>query len=231
MSDGQNRVPVYAVDVTSWLRCDAEASPERRYYYHPSRHSDIYGPVRVRAWMELHPKPRRIGERYGCEKDPMVKRTVILVEVSRLPLETRKPKKLWMWWTGAGEPDLDLIWRSYCKRFSLEHAIKFLKLTLGWTTPRVRHPEQADLWTWLILVAYTQLRLARSIVADRRLPWEKPLSQRRLTPSRVLRAFCNLLLDLGTPASAPKPRSRSPGRPKGSRSGPAKRYPAIKKAA
>lgn len=31
--------PVYAVDVTSWPRCDAEASPERGYCYHPSRHS------------------------------------------------------------------------------------------------------------------------------------------------------------------------------------------------
>src|SRR5215207_2529253 len=31
--------PVYAVDVSVWPRCDAEASPERAYYYHPSRHS------------------------------------------------------------------------------------------------------------------------------------------------------------------------------------------------
>ena len=30
---------VFAVDVTTWPRCDAECSPERDYYYHPSRHS------------------------------------------------------------------------------------------------------------------------------------------------------------------------------------------------
>ena len=193
--------------------------------------SEDYGPVRVRAWSNLHPKTRRIGDLYGCERAPVVKGTVILVEVSRLPRETRKPKRLWLWWVGEGEPDLDLIWKSYCRRFSLEHAIKFLKLTLGWTAPRVRHPEQADRWTWLILAAYSQLRLARSIVADRRLPWEKPLPQKRLTPMRVLRAFCGLLPSLGTPASAPKPRGRSPGRPRGSFSGRAKRYPATKKAA
>jgi DDE superfamily endonuclease len=31
--------PVYAVDVSPWPRCDAEASPGRCYLYHPSRHS------------------------------------------------------------------------------------------------------------------------------------------------------------------------------------------------
>jgi hypothetical protein len=30
---------VFAVDVTTWPRCDAECSAERGYYYHPSRHS------------------------------------------------------------------------------------------------------------------------------------------------------------------------------------------------
>src|SRR5215218_10748268 len=30
---------VFAVEVTTWPRCDAECSPERGYYYHPSRHS------------------------------------------------------------------------------------------------------------------------------------------------------------------------------------------------
>ena len=34
-----SQTPVYAVDVSVWPRCDAECSPERGYYYHPSRHS------------------------------------------------------------------------------------------------------------------------------------------------------------------------------------------------
>jgi len=92
----------------------------------------------------------------------------------KLPRETRKPKKLWLWFSGDGEPDLDLLWRAYVRRFDLEHAIRFLKQTLGWTAPRVRHPEQAERWTWLVLAAYAQLRLARGVVADRRLPWERP---------------------------------------------------------
>jgi hypothetical protein len=36
LTDGE---PIYAVDVTTWPRCDAETSPERGFYYHPSRHS------------------------------------------------------------------------------------------------------------------------------------------------------------------------------------------------
>jgi hypothetical protein len=359
--------PIYAVDVSVWPRCDAEASPERGYYYHPSRHSagqpivagwayqivaqlgfdrdswvapvdarrvrprqhtdevaaeqvralvqrlpepealpifvfdagydpvklqralegcparilvrlhsnrvfyaapeeveprpvgrprrhgkrfDLkdpaswpgptrehrcesadYGSVRVRAWSGLHPKTRRIGERYGCKRAPVVRGCVVLVEVGKLPRQTRKPKKLWMWWSGAEEADLDLIWRAYCRRFDLEHAIRFMKQTLGWTMPRVRHPEQADRWSWLVLAAYAQLRLARTIVADARLPWERPQRLQRLTPTRVLRGFATLLAVVGTPAKPPKPCGRSPGRPKGSRSGPAKRHPALKTAA
>jgi hypothetical protein len=35
----REETPVYAVDVSVWDRCDAECSPERGFYYHPSRHS------------------------------------------------------------------------------------------------------------------------------------------------------------------------------------------------
>ncbi len=37
--DGRDASAVYAVDISVWPRCDAEASPERGFYYHPSRHS------------------------------------------------------------------------------------------------------------------------------------------------------------------------------------------------
>ena len=106
--------------------------------------TEDYGQVRVRAWSGLHPKTRRIGERYGCEKAPVVRGTVVLVEVTKLPRQTRKAKALWLWFSGGDEPDLDLLWRAYVRRFDLEHAVRFLKQTLGWTAPRVRHPEQAD---------------------------------------------------------------------------------------
>ena len=48
---------------------------------------------------------------------------------------------------GPGTPDLEVLWRADMRRFDLEHTIRFGKQTLGWTTPRVRHPEQAERWT------------------------------------------------------------------------------------
>jgi hypothetical protein len=158
-----------------------------------------------------------------------VRGTLIRVQVERVPARTRPPKVLWLWWAGRGHPNLDLAWRAYIRRFDIEHTIRFAKQTLGWTTPRPRHPEQADRWTWLVLAAYTQLRLAHEIAADARLPWEQPRPPQRLSPYRVRRAFPRLLAALGSPAATPKPCGRSPGRPKGTSRGPAARYPAIKK--
>ena len=190
-----------------------------------------YGRVRVRAWAGLHPKQQRHPTRGTRRPRPIVRGTLVLVEVSRLPGRTYKPQVLWLWWAGPDSPELDVLWRAYVRRFDLEHTLRFVKQSLGWTTPRVRRPEQADRWTWLIVAAYTQLRLARACVADRRLPWERKLHPAKLTPCRVHRAVSALLCATGTPAAAPKPCGRSPGRPRGSRSGRARRYPALKKTA
>jgi len=194
-----------------------------------------YGSVRVRAWAGMHPKVQNHEGRGTRGPLPIAVGTLVLVEVERLPRgeRRREPRVLWLWWHGpeGTRPDLGLLWRSYVRRFDLEHTFRFLKQTFGWTASRVRHPEQADRWSWLVLAAYTQLRLARERVADLRLPWERRYEPGRLTPTRVHRTVSALLAHLGTPAKAPKPCGRSPGRPKGSLSGRAQRYPAIKRAA
>jgi hypothetical protein len=74
----------------------------------------------------------------------------------------------------------------------LEHTFRFGNQTLGWTRPKLRTPEAADRWTWLIIAAHTQLRLTREAAADLRRPWEKPTEPARLTPARVRRGFRNL---------------------------------------
>jgi hypothetical protein len=212
--------------------CDAERSWWAPTAEHAEDHAQ-YGRVRVRAWAGVHAKSQNHPQRGSRRTLPTVRGTLVLVEVERLPRQTRIPKRLWLWWRGPGAPDLAVLWRAYVHRFDLEHTYRFCKQVLNWTTPRVRHPEQADRWTWLVVLAYTQLRLARRAIDDVHLPWERPQrpARRALTPARVRQAFPQVLAVLGTPADAPKPCGRSPGRPLGARSGPAPRYPACKKAA
>lgn len=196
-----------------------------------STHDPRYGTVAVAAWHRLHPRLQGRG-RWAGAAPPIVRGTVIRVAVEHLPKQTARAKKtLWLWWSGPGAPDLDVCWRAYLRRFDLEHTYRFAKQALGWTTPALRTPAQADRWTWLIVAAYTQLRLARGLVADDRLPWERPCDPARLTPARVRRGFCRLRAAIGTPASPPKYHMAGPGRPKGTRRPPRTRYPAVKKAA
>jgi hypothetical protein len=97
-----------------------------------------YGSVLVRAWAELHPKVCNHAAKGSRGPLPIVVGTLILVEVERLPRgeRRREPRVLWLWWHGPDgtAPDLDLIWRSYVRRFDLEHTFRFLKQSMGWTT-------------------------------------------------------------------------------------------------
>jgi hypothetical protein len=174
-----------------------------------------YGTVKVSAWHGLHSKLGRRGHWSDQHELPIVTGTVIRVDVEHLPKPTSRTKKtLWLWAAGPGF-DLDICWRAYLRRFDIEHTFRFLKNTLGWTTPALCTPEQADRWTWLVVAAYTQLRLARGLVDDLRLPWERQRKPGRLTPGRTRRGFRRLQPTLGTPASPPKSHTPGPGRPKG----------------
>jgi hypothetical protein len=154
--------------------------------------------------------------------------TLWRLEVERLPRPTKTPVPLWFWWEGPAPPDLAAVWQAYVARFSIAPTCRFFKQTLTWTPPKLRRPEAADRWTWLRLLASVQVRLARDLVADVRLPWPRPRPPERRPPARVRRGFSSLLPALGSPVNAPKPWGRSPGRPKGKRSRPAQRFPAVK---
>ena len=156
---------------------------------------------------------------------PVIEGTVIEVRVERLPDGRSPHRAMWLWHYGPLPPDLDVCWRAYLRRFDMEHTFKLLKSQLGWTAARVRHPEQAVRWTWLLIAAYVQLRLARDLAADLRRPWERrPRPGRPLTPCRVRRAFRHLRDQLGTPARLPKTTRPGPGRPPGGKNTPAPRH-------
>jgi DDE superfamily endonuclease len=162
----------------------------------------VHGAVSVAVWHDVHDQAW-----------PTAPFALVRISVERLPRHTRTPEPLWLAWIGGALPDdlLDL-WRWYRRRFTIEHGFRFCKHDLGWTTIRPRQPQAADRWTCLLAAGLCQLWLARHLVADQQLPWEAPLHPARLTPGRVRRAFAALLVDVGSPARAPKMRGKSPGR-------------------
>jgi DDE superfamily endonuclease len=202
--------------------------PEQRL----SAHSPRYGAVQVDAWHGLHQKLARQGGWAGFDGElPIVAGTLIRIQVQHLP-GNRTPEPVWLWHHApAGTAfDLDLLWKTYLRRFDLEHTFRLLKSVLGWTAPQIRTPEQARRWTWLILAVHAQLRLARTLTGDLRRAWDKPIGEgRALTPGRVRRGFAQLRRHLGTPAARPKPTVAGPGRPKGTTRPPRTRYPVGKK--
>ncbi|MCA1674252.1 MAG: transposase [Actinobacteria bacterium] len=178
-----------------------------------------YGTARARAWTRLHPTLTRRGAWSGHTGPlPIITGSIIGLMVDRLP-GNRHPKPIWLWCSApeVAPPDVERLWQAFLRRFDIEHTFRFLKQTLGWTRPRIRTPEAADRWTWLIITAHTQLRLARHLTDDLRRPWEKPpIKPDRLTPARVRRGFRRLRPKTTLPASAPKPSRPGPGRPPGS---------------
>ncbi|PVC76683.1 NF041680 family putative transposase [Streptomyces sp. CS081A] len=181
--------------------------------------TDRYGTATAQAWDRLHPRLTRRAAWLDHEGPlPIIEGTVIRLSVEKLP-SGGVNRPVWLWWSGTGarSEDVDRCWQSFLRRFDVEHTFRLLKQTLGWTKPKLRDSRSADRWTWLVLAAHAQLRLARPLARDLRRPWERPAEPNRLTPARVRRGFRNLRAKTGTPAGAPKPSRPGPGRPLGSK--------------
>jgi hypothetical protein len=179
-----------------------------------------YGTVTIDVWERLHTQPAATLEL-----------SVVRVRLARLPRREQPPKPLWLVWHGGGLPaELRTLQHWYQRRFAVEHAFRFLKQDLGWTTIRPRSPHTADRWSWLLATGLWQLWLAREVVAEQRLPWEHASVGGALSPGRVRRGVGGLLLHLGTPARPPRPRGKSPGRRLGQAPGPAPRLPVQRRA-
>jgi hypothetical protein len=178
-----------------------------------------YGTAAAQAWDRLH--PRLTHRAAWLDHDgplPVIEGTLIRLQVDHLPGD-RDPKPLWLWCsvTGALPGQVDQLWQAFLRRFDLEHTFRLFKQVLGWTAPKIRDPAAADRWTWLIIACHAQLRLARPLAADLRLPWERPAPPGTLTPARVRRDFRNIRATLPRLAGAPKPGKPGPGRPPGSK--------------
>nr|WP_202497620.1 NF041680 family putative transposase [Streptomyces sp. SID5469] len=148
--------------------------------------TDRYGAAKAMAWDRIQPRLTTRSAWIDHDSElPIIEGTLIRLQVDHLP-GGGDPLPVWLWSskTGMTSTDVDLRWQAFLRRFDLEHTFRFVKQTLGWTRPRLRTPEAADRWTWLVIAAHTQLRL---------------------TPARVRRGFRNLRPHLHSPARAPKP--------------------------
>src|SRR5258708_4630507 len=186
-----------------------------------------YGMAVAQAWDRVHPRLTHRSAWLDHDGDlPVIDGTLIRLQVDHLPGD-RDPRPVWLWFsaTGATAGDVGRLWQAFLRRFDLEHTFRLFKQVLGWTVPKLRDPQAADRWTWLIITCHAQLRLARGLAADLRRPWERPAPPGRLTPARIRRGFRNIRAKAAQPAGAPKPGKPGPGRPPGSKNRrPAPRY-------
>ena len=179
-----------------------------------------WGQVRLERWSNLH-------EKKGSDVPYDVVRACVHQERSQ------PPSPLWLAWLAPqANPTQCLvtaqtIWRAYGQRWPIEPGIHFRKETLGWTMPMFHSKEAGDLWTQLTALACWIVFLARPLVEDRPLPWQKP--QQHLTPQRVQQSIPPIFAQIGSPARPPKKRGNALGWPKGKRRTPKPRFPVVKK--
>jgi hypothetical protein len=135
-----------------------------------------YGTAAASSWDRLHPRLTHRTCWIDHDGDlPVIEGTLIRLQVDHLPGD-RDPKPVWLWSsaTGTTAADIDRCRQSFLRRFDLEHTFRLFKQTLGWTCPKIRTPQAADRWTWLVIAAHTQLRLARPLTHDLRRPGRNP---------------------------------------------------------
>jgi hypothetical protein len=179
-----------------------------------------WGQVRLERWQGLH-------EKKGADVPYDAVRACVHLERST------PPAALWLAWL-APDPlpaeiavTVETIWRAYISRWPVEPGIHFRKETLGWTQPRFQSKEIGDRWSELTAIACWMIFLARRIVADAPLPWQKP--QLRLTPQRVQQSIRPIFELIGSPARVPKKRGKAPGWPQGRQRTLKQRYAVVKK--
>jgi hypothetical protein len=109
---------------------------------------------------------------------------------------------------------------------------RFLKQNLGLNSSRSNDLVATEQWMWRCSLAYWQLLLMRNLVEEACPAWYPRFrdgQRKELTPGQVQRAALRLLLQLGTPAKAPRVAVKGKGRSKGYRPAPRKRYPVVRK--
>jgi len=140
-----------------------------------------WGSVELRRWNGLH-----------AQQSADIEFDVVQVQTHLEKAEPSPP--LWLAWLAPPvmpediEIDARIIWQAYQHRWTIEPSIRFRKQRL-WCRrlPQFQLVEASDRWSVLVSLAMWMLYLARPMVKDQPLPWQRP--QRNLTPGRVKRGM------------------------------------------
>lgn len=191
-------------DPTTW-----RAPDEHIEFSQPSRTGKMLH-IKVDAWDDIIMRSKK-----GTKLSDYPLR-LLRVQVFKPSGELLFKRPLWL--TAAGKRRMELslfdIYSSYRQRFDIEHFFRFGKTRLLMDkiqTPDVGHEEA---WWQLVMIAYTQLYLSRSIAANLPNPWERYLpafkqSETIKQPTVVQKDFERIIRMIGTPAQPPKPRKNA----------------------
>ena len=171
--------------------------------------------VRIQAWNGMHLK-----------KLPKLIVRLLRVEFLKPDGKPRYKQPMWLLLgmdsTGVS---LQALCRMYLWRFAIEHMFRFLKQNMGLNSSRSNDLVATEQWMWMCALAYWQLLLMRHLVEAGRPAWHPRFRDgpsKPLTPGQVQRAAFGYLLQLGTPAKAPKVAGKGKGRSRGDRPAPRK---------
>jgi hypothetical protein len=187
--------------------------------------------VTIQAWHNLIMRGKHKPQRLRMYQYPF---TLVRVEVLNDDGQPRFKHPIWLLVVGERRHELSLadIYQAYAQRSDIEHFFRFGKQKLLLTDYQTPETEREEVWWGLSHLAYLQLWVAREAATALPRPWERHLPQHQagtITPTLVQRDFERLLAHFGTPAKAPKPRGKSPGRKQGVRLPPRQRQKVLKK--
>lgn len=159
-----------------------------------------------------------------------------IIKITIMDEQNNQVYKRPMWLMVSGKHRAELtpiqIWKSYIRRYDVEHFFKFGKMNLlmdKFQTPDVTHEES---WWKIVSLAYAQLYMARELAIKLPTPWEKYLPEMKnnatiTSAKQVQKSFGRITMAIGTPAAPPISRGKQLGRQKGAKQIKRMRYPII----
>lgn len=218
-----------AVQVVARTRCD-------RVFYRRAKEEDYCGKGRravfgaafrckdSSTWGDVDEEVTFFDTKHGQVKLQMwrglgFRRKGKFVEVdairSRIHLEKQNPPKehWYVAYNGKKEQDVSVqAWyETIAHRWTIEPANRFRKQRLYAELPKVREAETSDHFLMAMQLVEWQLYLARNLINQKCLPWQKPLEADKITPNRVIQSLPLHYWQVGTPVRKLQERGKGKG--------------------